>query len=82
MAKLWGVKTRKAAALDFLKNTKGLVELIVLNIGISKEVRSYVCTRTEFNVKIIQLLGHHGYKGMKLQGFYLLQHQALKNKQL
>lgn len=38
VAKSWGVKSRKALALGFLMNTKGLVELIVLNIGLSKGV--------------------------------------------
>lgn len=40
VAKVWGVESRKALALGFLMNTKGLVELIVLNIGLSKGVRS------------------------------------------
>lgn len=38
VAKLWGMENRKASALGFLMNTKGLVELIVLNIGLSKGV--------------------------------------------
>lgn len=38
VAKLWGIEHRKAIALGFLMNTKGLVELIVLNIGLSKRV--------------------------------------------
>lgn len=40
VAKVWGVGSRKAIALGFLMNTKGLVELIILNIGLSKGVRS------------------------------------------
>jgi Kef-type K+ transport system membrane component KefB len=40
VAKVWGVENRKAIALGFLMNTKGLVELIVLNIGLSSGVRS------------------------------------------
>lgn len=45
VAKSWGVQKRKALALGFLMNTKGLVELIVLNIGLSKGVRfySFIC---------------------------------------
>jgi len=46
VAKLWGVHSRKAIALGFLMNTKGLVELIVLNIGLSKGVRFYIFTQT------------------------------------
>jgi len=38
VAKLWCVENRKALTLGFLMNTKGLVELIVLNIGLSKGV--------------------------------------------
>ncbi|KAG0625963.1 hypothetical protein M758_2G092000 [Ceratodon purpureus] len=38
VAKIWGVESRKAIALGFLMNTKGLVELIVLNIGLSRGV--------------------------------------------
>lgn len=38
VAKLWHVENRKAIALGILMNTKGLVELIVLNIGLSKKV--------------------------------------------
>lgn len=38
VAKVWGMERRKAFALGFLMNTKGLVELIVLNIGLSKGV--------------------------------------------
>lgn len=38
VAKIWGVENSKALALGFLMNTKGLVELIVLNIGLSKRV--------------------------------------------
>lgn len=38
VAKVWGMERRKAVALGFLMNTKGLVELIVLNIGLSKGV--------------------------------------------
>ncbi|XP_024377620.1 cation/H(+) antiporter 18 [Physcomitrium patens] len=38
VAKVWGVGSRKAIALGFLMNTKGLVELIILNIGLSKGV--------------------------------------------
>jgi len=39
VAKLVGMDTRKSFALGFLMNTKGLVELIVLNIGLQKGVR-------------------------------------------
>ncbi len=38
VAKISGVDLRKSFALGFLMNTKGLVELIVLNIGLSKGV--------------------------------------------
>lgn len=38
VAKLVGMDTRKSFALGFLMNTKGLVELIVLNIGLQKGV--------------------------------------------
>ena len=38
VAKVWGMERRKSVALGFLMNTKGLVELIVLNIGLSKGV--------------------------------------------
>jgi Kef-type K+ transport system membrane component KefB len=38
VAKMSGVDLRKSFALGFLMNTKGLVELIVLNIGLSKGV--------------------------------------------
>lgn len=38
VAKLFGMDVRRSFALGFLMNTKGLVELIVLNIGLSKGV--------------------------------------------
>ncbi|CAM6087532.1 unnamed protein product [Calypogeia fissa] len=38
VAKLYGLGVRKSAALGFLMSTKGLVELIVLNIGLSRGV--------------------------------------------
>lgn len=74
VAKIWGVESRKAIALGFLMNTKGLVELIVLNIGLSRGVRSYVFTRTAFNFVFTTAT-----RALWLQGLYLTQHQAVKN---
>lgn len=38
VATAWGMARQKAFVLGFLMNTKGLVELIVLNIGLAKGV--------------------------------------------
>lgn len=64
VAKLWGVENRKAIALGFLMNTKGLVELIVLNIGLSKGVRSLRphsdCTTCYISYSFLFVLAKNG----------------------
>jgi len=62
VSKLWGVENRKALALGFLMNTKGLVELIVLNIGLSKGVSSkelLLCPLDQALTRFLHLQGHH-----------------------
>ena len=61
VAKLWGVEHRKAITLGFLMNTKGLVELIVLNIGHSKGVRSHSdCTNCNCSYSFWFVMAENG----------------------
>lgn len=66
VAKLWRVENRKAIALGFLMNTKGLVELIVLNIGLSKGVISRaLCPHSDLTV-ILMFSTASGYSMAKI----------------
>jgi Kef-type K+ transport system membrane component KefB len=40
VARAWGVAPREAQALGWLMNTRGLTELVVLNVGLSLGVNS------------------------------------------
>jgi Kef-type K+ transport system membrane component KefB len=50
VAKLFRMSSRKSLTLGILMNTKGLVELIVLNIGKDRGVRAYISFRTPNNL--------------------------------
>ncbi|KAL4346897.1 hypothetical protein GQ457_17G007990 [Hibiscus cannabinus] len=57
VALMFGMAARESLALGFLMNTKGLVELIVLNIGKEKKINSrYVLNEEVFAILVLMAL--------------------------
>ncbi|CAN1135305.1 Cation/H(+) antiporter 20 [Linum perenne] len=56
VALMFLIPAREALTLGFLMNTKGLVELIVLNIGKEKKVSNYVLNDETFAIMVLMAL--------------------------